>query len=84
MALPESIVVCMGSSCFSRGNSSNQIKIREFLEEHELSSKIVFRGCRCGGKCSEGPNIWVDGKQMTGMTPEKLASFLDSLLEEKS
>lgn len=82
MSLPKNITLCMGSSCFSRGNAENMNVINKFLEEHGLSTKLTFRGCRCGGRCSEGPNMWIDGEPFTGVTQEKLQQFLNSLLEE--
>ena len=35
MAKPK-IVVCIGSSCFSRGNERNVEVIQKYLEEHHL------------------------------------------------
>lgn len=82
--VPKNITLCMGSSCFSRGNAENHARIAEFLEEHNLSTKIVFKGCRCGGLCSEGPNLWVDGKHYSIPTPESLDKLLNSFLTDEA
>jgi len=75
-----SITLCMGSSCFSRGNGRNLPRIQQFLSERGLSTRVRLKGCRCGGCCATGPNIWADGTLMPGMTGPALDAFLLSLL----
>ena len=82
--IPKNITLCMGSSCFSRGNAENHTRIAEFLEEHNLSTKILFKGCRCGGLCSEGPNLWVDGKHYSIPNSEALEKLLNSFLTDEA
>ena len=75
----KTITLCMGSSCYSRGNRDNLIKMREFVWENDLRSKIVLKGCRCGGCCSNGPNIWIDDELHPEMTEENMHKFLEHL-----
>ena len=83
MTSPSSLTLCMGSSCFSRGNGQNLPRIQAFLKDHHLAVQVTLRGCRCGGCCSGGPNIWIDGTLMPGMTGETLNRFLEALLNKR-
>ena len=35
--------ICLGSSCFSRGNKDVAVFIKEYLKKHHLEDKVVFR-----------------------------------------
>ena len=50
------ITVCMGSSCFARGNQQNLETIENFIKENGLEAEIELSGSRCEGKCVTGPN----------------------------
>jgi NADH:ubiquinone oxidoreductase subunit E len=82
MSPPTTITLCMGSSCFSRGNGKSLPYIQRFLKENRLDTRVTLRGCRCGGCCSDGPNIWVNGARRSGMTGPALDAFLASLIQE--
>jgi NADH:ubiquinone oxidoreductase subunit E len=68
--IPE-ISICMGSSCFARGNEKNLEIIEQFLKEHKLEDEVDLRlGCSlCRGNCSIGPNIMVNGKEYNKVYP---------------
>jgi len=70
------IVVCMGSSCFSRGNQRNLEYILGFLVHHNLSMKVELCGSRCENKCSMGPFINIDGKPFAIRDQESLEMIL--------
>ena len=48
------VTICMGSSCFSRGNSKNLEAVRAWLAAHGRDAEVELKGCRCGGRCGEG------------------------------
>lgn len=50
----------MGSSCFARGNALNLKTIEEYIAKNHLDAEVELGGIRCGGQCSEGPNIAID------------------------
>jgi NADH:ubiquinone oxidoreductase subunit E len=58
---PSEIVICMGSSCFSRGNNANLQVVREYIAEKGLDCDVKISGSRCEGKCMNGPNIIING-----------------------
>ena len=63
------ITICMGSSCFARGNEKNVALCEEFLAEHGLRDEIdVELGASlCTGNCAQGPIVIVDGKTYTNV-----------------
>ena len=58
------IVICIGSSCFSRGNSKNVDVAEKFMKERGLEDKVDLEisGGLCAGKCADGPNVIVNGQ----------------------
>ena len=70
------IVICMGSSCFARGNEKNIRLIREFIRRNALETSVELVGARCAGDCSKGPNIVIDGETYNRMDQE---AFIDVL-----
>lgn len=72
------IVVCMGSSCFARGNERNLRLIRDFLKKNRLEDSVELAGARCTGGCEKGPNILIDGEIFHRMDPEVLFDVLTS------
>lgn len=73
------ITVCMGSSCFARGNQENLDFLEEYIEKNNLNATIELSGSRCEGKCATGPNILIDNQFFEGITPEKLQELLKNL-----
>jgi NADH:ubiquinone oxidoreductase subunit E len=53
------IEICMGSSCFSRGNERNLVATQGFLRDHGLAAEVKVRGCLCLDACADGPHITV-------------------------
>lgn len=73
------ITVCMGSSCFARGNQENLDFLEEYISKNKLDAIIELSGSRCESKCATGPNILIDDKFFTEVTPEKIQDLLKKL-----
>lgn len=73
--MKHSIIICMGSSCFARGNKYNLKLIEKYLEEHKLECSLAGRGC--AGNCCNGPNLVIDGEKFERVDPESLIDLLD-------
>ena len=73
------ITVCMGSSCFARGNQQNLETIENFIKENGLEAEIELSGSRCEGKCVTGPNIIINGVEYTEVDETKLNESLNGL-----
>lgn len=70
------ITVCMGSSCYSRGNSNNTQIIHNFIEKNNLKGLVEVRGCLCESECKQGPNIRIDDKLFSNVSSEGLVDLL--------
>jgi NADH:ubiquinone oxidoreductase subunit E len=78
MDKPETtITVCMGSSCFSRGNNVNVEIIERFLSERNLSGRVGIDGYLCTGNCRCGSNIRINGELLQGIEPAMVADLLE-------
>jgi NADH:ubiquinone oxidoreductase subunit E len=70
------IQICMGSSCFSRGNGENLRVLKDLLSRHGIAAIVQPVGHLCEGQCSDGPNITIDGTMYHRVTPASLRSLM--------
>ena len=75
------VEICMGSSCYSRGNSKSLELVESFIVENNLESKIELSGKLCLGSCSDGPNIIVNGNLHKRCEPECVIDLLNHYLK---
>lgn len=73
------IKVCMGSSCFARGNLDNLNYIESYIKDNNLDVEIEVIGALCEEKCALGPHIYVDGKNYDEVDQDKLQTILEGL-----
>jgi len=71
------IVICMGSSCFSRGNKVALGIIRNYLREKNLEIDVTFRGAHCLGICEQGPVLILNDKTHKKVMPDEIIVVLD-------
>ncbi len=74
--------ICLGSSCFSRGNRDVVQYIKEYLKKNHLDDKVVFKGARCLGHCSNGPNLVINGKIIEGVSLDQAEKILSEYLSD--
>lgn len=77
------IVICMGSSCFLRGNRENLELIKKYIEQNNLIAEVELIGELCANKCSKGPNIFINGELYSEITPNALDNILEEALKTK-
>ncbi|NSW94045.1 MAG: (2Fe-2S) ferredoxin domain-containing protein [Bacteroidales bacterium] len=77
MAKKIEMQICLGSSCFSRGNKEVVAFIREYLRKNHLNDKVVFKGARCMGLCSNGPNLRINEKIIEGVSLSGVEQILE-------
>jgi len=82
MAVKFEMGICLGSSCFSRGNRDVVQFIREYLRKNHLDDRVVFRGARCLDQCSNGPNMIINGRIVEGVTLDRVEKILEENLAE--
>ena len=73
------ITICMGSSCFARGNEKNVALCEEFLAERRLRDEVdVLLGASlCTGNCANGPIVVVNGKMYTNVDRGVMKDLLE-------
>ena len=77
----KTIVICMGSSCFARGNARNVELAEAFLDAHpEIEARVDLRGGLCCDRCADGHNVVVDGTVHTRVDEPAMRAILDGLL----
>lgn len=70
------IVVCMGSSCFARGNNENLEAILRFLAEGGIEAEVQLTGSRCEERCAEGPVVTINGQRHGHLEPGRIEDML--------
>jgi len=73
------ISICLGSSCFARGNNANIAVVKQFLADRGLEAEVTFTGQLCENMCNRGPIICIDDQ----VYEEVNLSLLHKILEEE-
>ena len=78
MAKPQ-ITVCMGSSCFARGNEKNVALCEKFLAERGLRDDVDVElgAVLCTGNCAKGPIVIINGEIHTGVDQGVMRDLLE-------
>ncbi len=71
------IRLCMGSSCYARGNDKILELINTFLKENNLKDSVDFRGHLCQGNCNHGPNLTIGETRYHEVSPSSIRMILD-------
>ena len=72
-----SINICMGSSCFSRGNNRNIEVLQSYIQSRTLPPTVELKGHLCQGHCKAGPNIAINGKTYHEVDPVVIIGLLN-------
>ncbi len=70
------IIICLGSSCFARGNKDLLKVVQKFIRQKDLSDKVRFRGDHCFDMCSEGPNLKIGNKDYHNVSSANVIEYL--------
>ena len=73
------IKVCLGSSCYVRGNDKILSFLEDYIQDHNKDIQIELFGCRCANLCQDGPNIFINDKKYSGLTTTELSKILEEL-----
>ncbi len=71
------LTICLGSSCFARGNKRTVSLIQDYLKQNGLEARVHFKGNHCFGKCNKGPVLQIDEQIFEGVTERSLREILD-------
>lgn len=78
------IIICMGSSCFSRGNKKVLGLIKDFLKEKNLEQRVIFKGAHCFGLCESGPVIKINETVIRQVDASNIGPVLEPFFEQSS
>ncbi|MCD8139028.1 MAG: (2Fe-2S) ferredoxin domain-containing protein [Planctomycetaceae bacterium] len=80
METPIHIALCMGSSCFARGNNRVLDVLERVIEENGWKHKVHLSGLRCQNHCADGPNLTIDGELYQGLDSGAILDLLSDKL----
>jgi len=75
--LRKEIRICMGSSCFSRGNKNTLELVQHYLREHRMEEEVLLKGNHCFDQCSEGPMLKIGGRIHSHVSAENIAEIME-------
>jgi NADH:ubiquinone oxidoreductase subunit E len=75
------VVICLGSSCFARGNKQLVKIVNDYLHDRNLLNDVRFHGERCFGQCAAGPSLKLEGKLIERLDEESVVALLDEFFE---
>lgn len=73
----KTITICMGSSCYARGNSFNVEAIQTWLRNHRMDARIDLGGTLCEGRCREGPILKIGSAIYTKVSSASVSDILE-------
>lgn len=53
------ITICLGSSCFSRGNKMLIREVDDYIAANHLEKKVLVKGAHCLDLCGQGPILMI-------------------------
>ena len=77
------ILICLGSSCFARGNEKNLRVIENFLEQRNLKDEVDIKlGCSlCRNLCNQGPILVVNDRTYTNVDAGMTLAIMKDLFK---
>ena len=76
--LKKEIKICLGSSCFSRGNKATLQVIQKYLKDHQLERDVILKGNHCFNNCSTGPVMKIGNTLYEQVSSETVLEILES------
>jgi NADH:ubiquinone oxidoreductase subunit E len=75
------VVICLGSSCFARGNKQLVRIVNDYLRDRNLMNVVRFHGERCFGQCAVGPSLKLEGIIKERLDEDSIIAMLDEFFE---
>ncbi len=76
------ISICMGSSCYPRGNRETLERLKIYIQDNKLADRVYVQGNLCQGLCKDGPNIKINGEIYHDIDYHNLITLLEKFLQE--
>lgn len=78
------IEICMGSSCFSRGNNRTVEVLQRYCVEQKVPVQIELCGSLCTGGCTNGPHIKINGQSYDQVEHTTILDILEHALRSRT
>lgn len=75
-------MICLGSSCFSRGNKMTVKAIQNYITENQYDDKVYFHGGHCFGKCENGPVIKINDDFYEQQTSAQAIDLIEKVIKK--
>lgn len=76
------VIICLGSSCFARGNRKTVKLINDYLKNHNLMGLVHFHGGHCFGRCETGPVFKLGQEFNEKLASETVNTLLDNFFKD--
>ena len=76
------VIICLGSSCFARGNRKTVKLINDYLKYHNLLGMVHFHGGHCFGRCDKGPVLKIKQDFNEKLASESVNALLDNFFKD--
>lgn len=77
------VLICIGSACHVNGSYRVRERFAELVRQNHLEDRVQLGSSICLGHCDQGVSIQLDGRLITGVTPENAESvFENHILKE--
>ena len=76
--LKKEIKICLGSSCFSRGNKTTLQVVQKYLKDHQLERDVILKGNHCFSNCNSGPVLKIGEKLYENVSGDTVLEILES------
>jgi NADH:ubiquinone oxidoreductase subunit E len=74
------ITICLGSSCFARGNNTVLQTLQAYIKNNSLEERVKLVGSRCEGQCGKGPNVKFNNELYHDVDPGSAVDLLRDYL----
>jgi NADH:ubiquinone oxidoreductase subunit E len=82
MEYKHKITICLGSSCFSRGNKTILEIVKNYLKQHKIDHDVFFSGELCTGSCEYGPVLKINDQVYKSVSTENVFEILNEYFEK--
>ncbi len=78
------VVICLGSSCYSRGNAKTLEIVKDYLAMNQLIDQTDFRGKLCSNNCNHGPVLSIGDQKHLDVNESNIIKILDDTFKNKT
>jgi NADH:ubiquinone oxidoreductase subunit E len=82
-AMKLTVSVCMGSSCYPRGNRKILQQLKDMIAAEKLQDQVQLSGHLCTGRCTQGPVVVINDIVYNHADELSVIELLKMKLKEK-